>query len=227
LGKQIGPLPLGAWVAVVGAGLGIAYYTRQQNSSEPIQVTDTSGDPGVGEGAGGWQYIDPTNGGVQSGGTKSIETNEEWYREALNYLIAQGYNAAVADSALRKYLTGGALNTQENALIIIALQVKGALPSPLPPADSGPSTPGGGTTPVEPAYTGPARRKAFKKDNYARPALTSWEAVLLYYYDNVAPAGPLRRIQQQKLRIANQSINSNAKSDWLVPGSRVYLPTTL
>ncbi len=56
LGKQIGPLPLGAWIVVVGGGLGIALYTRRMGqSSEP--VIDTSPDPGVGEG--GFQPTPP------------------------------------------------------------------------------------------------------------------------------------------------------------------------
>lgn len=228
LGKQVGPLPLGAWVAVVGAGLGIAFYTRKENgSASPVVVDDVSSDPGVGQGAGGWQYVDPSTGG-QAQTTAPIETNEQWGRAAVNYLIAQGYNASVADAAVRKYLVGQALNAQENALIIIALQSIGALPSALPPADSGP-TDNGTTTPTNPtAYVGPARRKAWKKDNYARPMLTSWGAVLRYYYDNVAPAGSAdANAQTLTLRMNNQGINARWNHGDLIPGSRVFLPNTV
>lgn len=221
LGKQVGPLPLGAWIAVVGAGLGIAYYTRKSGTNEePVVVDDTSGDPGVGQGAGGWQYVDPSSGG-QTQTTKEIETNVEWGRTVVNYLIAQGYNASVADAMVRKALVGQALNAQENALYIIALQAIGAMPEPLPPTpNDGATTPPDGT--AQPAYVGPARKKAWKTDSYARPALSNYEQVLLYYYDNVAPAGPTRRVQMLKLEQANR-----ATSDRFTPGSRVFLPGTL
>ena len=47
-GKQIGPLPLGAWIVVVGGGLGIAVWNRKNGSNDaPIPVEDTSGDAGA------------------------------------------------------------------------------------------------------------------------------------------------------------------------------------
>ena len=49
LGRQYGPLPLGAWVAVVGGGLGIALYTRSRDKPT-VNVEDGSGVPGVGTG---------------------------------------------------------------------------------------------------------------------------------------------------------------------------------
>ena len=50
--KQVGPLPMGAWIAVVGGGLGLGYYTyRQQNAAAaPTVVDNTSGQTGVGDG---------------------------------------------------------------------------------------------------------------------------------------------------------------------------------
>jgi hypothetical protein len=56
LGKPVGPLPLGAWIIVVGAGVGIALYARKGGSGGFIE--DTSMDPGVGTGP-GWTAIYP------------------------------------------------------------------------------------------------------------------------------------------------------------------------
>ena len=167
LGKQVGPLPLGAWIAVVGGGLGLGFYTyRQQNkstgSSTPTVVDNTSGQPGVGDGSvGGWQSTTPTD---QSGATQttSFTTNEQWGTACITWLIAQGYNPVTSDSAIRKYLAGGdpAPSTQEWSLISLALAHYGPPPSPLPPSESQPpdNTPpppptqgnGGTTTPPPP-----------------------------------------------------------------------------
>jgi LysM domain len=129
LGKQYGPLPLGAWVAVVGGGLGIAWYTRQGGSKPATIVEDTSGIPGVGTGSNSmWVQTTPPPTEVAA----AFTTNEEWARAAVNYLIAQGYDAALADTAVRKYLESTPLSLSENALIKIALAKYGAPPVLLP-----------------------------------------------------------------------------------------------
>jgi hypothetical protein len=138
LGKQVGPLPLGAWIAVVGAGLGFAYYTSKTTARAPVVVEDTSMDPGVGEGP-GWVAVPPPSYGPP--GAPEPTTNEEWGRNAINHLIAQGYNSAAADSAVRKYLATEQLSITEYALITEALRKLGAPPVPLPPGNNTPATP--------------------------------------------------------------------------------------
>lgn len=138
LGKQVGPLPLGAWIAVVGVGLGIALYSRGQ--STPTEVLDDSGDPGVGTGeTGGWLPTTPNQTPITE---VAIDTNERWALAATNYLIASGYNPVLSVSAVTKYLNGMKLSTQEEALISIALQKYGAPPQSLPPSEGdSPTTP--------------------------------------------------------------------------------------
>lgn len=136
MSKQIGPLPLGAWVIVVGAGVGIALWTRR--SPVPAVVESGNGTPGVGTGGSG-QFTDltptPANPAQQA-----PTTNEQWGVKAINWLIANGYPANVADSAIRKYLSGAKLSVQEFTMVGIVLVALGSPPQILPPGDEEPPT---------------------------------------------------------------------------------------
>lgn len=164
LGKMYGPLPLGAWIAVVGGGLGFALYTRKQTGSTTDTTganspVDTSGVPGVGAGGSG-QFVDVTpptgNGDVAQAPTD----NDSWGTQAINYLIAQGYDSTVSDSAIRKYLALDALSAQEYSLVNIALRHMGAPPVPLPPPMFGPPTlPKPSTTPAHKPPAPPPAKK--------------------------------------------------------------------
>ena len=138
LGKQIGPLPLGAWIAVVAVGGGIAWYTRR-SGQEPTIVEDTSGTPGVGVGGSGvaWTQVPPTNNPVNTAPT----TNEEWAQKAAQWLLAMGYPSAVAQQAVSKYVNGtGTLSAQEYSLIALALVAVGPLPQGQPSVPDNPAS---------------------------------------------------------------------------------------
>jgi LysM repeat protein len=144
LGKQVGPLPLGAWIVVVAGGLGIAYYTRKSGggNTEPETVEDTSTDPGVGTGqVGGWTNTQPS---TTTPAATTPTTNEEWGQQAINGMIALGYSPTLADSAIRKYLNAETLSVSEFTIIGLALARFGSPPSPLPPNGQTPPT----TTPI-------------------------------------------------------------------------------
>lgn len=133
LGKEIGPLPLGAWIAVVAGGLGIAAYSRNSAvDNSPTVVDDVSTDPGVGTGeVGGWTPTQPGNTYAEP----EITDNESWGKAAINWLIAQGYNPGWAYSAITKALAGGRgdnkLSVREYALWNAALRKMGAPPYPI------------------------------------------------------------------------------------------------
>lgn len=153
LGKNVGPLPMGAWVAVVGAGLAYGYYSRKKSaaaSNATTDTVDTSVPSGVGTGAVGG-YVDNTTANPSAVTAPTIATNDDWGRAVTNYLIAQGYDPAVSDSATRKYLASASLSVTEYALIKVALLKYGAPPEMLPqlPADA-PVTPTAAPAPAPP-----------------------------------------------------------------------------
>src|SRR6201989_1504914 len=137
LGKQMGPLPLGAWVVVVGGGLGIAYYTKTHSTPAATAdpSIDTSGQPGVGDGTvGGWIPTSPATAGTGDNvaGTTAPTTNDEWAYQAKQFLIGKGYPATTVQSAIDKYVGGITPSIQEYTLVGIALAAIGPLPQTLP-----------------------------------------------------------------------------------------------
>lgn len=225
LGKQAGPLPVGAWIVVVGGGLGIAWWARKNSSSTPATV-DTSGtvDSSVGTGPGGWTQVLPTaatatpNVGVPT-------TNDQWAALALTWASTNtNYSLSDVTNAISKYLAGEQRTVAEETILNSIFRQVGAPPFPgpaatLPVTPVTPTTPGTLPPPAS-NYVGPAKKKSWKTDNIAFPKVANWEAVLLYYYDNVAPPGTSRALQMWKLIAANGG--KSFKS-----GMRVTLPNQL
>ncbi len=159
MGKAVGPLPLGAWVVVVGGSLGYAYYRRRTTAAvaaTTLPQTETgSGTNQSGVGASGFvnaQQI-PVNSGTP------ITTNEEWATQSINYLIAKNYDPNLADSAIRNYLQSFQLSSTEYALVRVALEHFGSPPTPLPNAPGPPVVippPPIQTPPPPPPPPGPA-----------------------------------------------------------------------
>lgn len=148
LGKMYGPLPLGAWLAAVGGGLGLMLYTRRQSGAQtptnPDQMPeDTGTTPGVGMGGSG-QWVDvtptPANGSSDTG---SAQTNDEWGLQAIAKMIASGYSPIKVNSGITKFLGQQTLDAQEEAIVSEALRRFGSPPTPVP----GPFGPGAIGTP--------------------------------------------------------------------------------
>ncbi len=140
LGKKVGPLPLGAWLIIVG-GAG-AYYMYLKRSAEPTYqepMEDTGTPAGVGNGALIQSDYQTTTGSTNS--SVSFETNDQWGQAVINYLIARGIAPTVAQNAVSKYLNSESLSTSEWAILNIGIGYAGA--PPILPASSGdaPNTP--------------------------------------------------------------------------------------
>lgn len=164
LGKQVGPLPLGAWIVVVAGGLGIAIYTNRQQVPEP-ETVDETGDVGVGP-SGFTQLVPVTQPTENETGP---QTNEEWARIAIDGMISRGYPAALVNSAITKALMGGTdyegakMSVQEWSIWQLALLYYGTPPQPVnvpPPSDvPGPVVPPDEPPPNNPPPTKPPDNK--------------------------------------------------------------------
>jgi hypothetical protein len=155
LGKQVGPLPLGAWIVVVAGGLGIALYTSRQKVEEP-ETVDETGDVGVGPS--GFTQLVPVQPPTEN--ETGPATNEEWARIAIDGMISRGYPAALVNSAITKALMGGTdyegkkMSVQEWSIWQLALLYYGTPPQPVnvpPPTD----VPGPVIPPTNPPPTNP------------------------------------------------------------------------
>lgn len=153
LSTKVAGLPAGAWLAVAATGLGVAFVMRRSGSPAP---TVAGADPGLDNtvaGAGnllvGAPSSNPTGTAPYAGGYAVPTTNEEWATAAQTALFAKGYSALGVNLAVRKFLNGDALNTQESALIGVALAAVGPPPSAPPPPMTSTPLPG----PVPPLPT--------------------------------------------------------------------------
>ena len=218
LGKQIGPLPLGAWIVVVGGGLGIALYTR--NAPAPEIVEDTSTDPGVGTGP-GWVAVPPPSTAPPT--QPPPETNEEWGRQAINYLIASGYPAGISDNAIRKYLEAGKLDPQEWAILQIALVKFGSPPIPIPNPPPVPNIPGPVTP--KPPTTQPPKPPAPKPPPPSRPTVR-YVTVGVWPAWNSTLSGIAKRYYGRPdwERIYNANRSKIRNPNLIFPGQRLVVP---
>lgn len=231
-GKQYGPLPLGAWVVVVAGGLGIAAWSRMRNAAPPEIVEDVSTDPGVGQGP-GWIAVPPP-GDAPTTGDAAPQTNEEWGRLAITYLIAQGYDPALADSAIRKYLESTQLAVNEYALLQVALRHLGPPPTPLATPPPPPIIPK--PTPVPKPTPSPTPTPAPKPSPQPRPALRyvvvqPWPAQLstlwgiaVKYYGNGNRWPDLYNVNKIGYTRPDGSHGWISNPNLIFPGRTVYVP---
>lgn len=158
LGKQMGPLPMGAWVAAIGGGLAIAYYARNRNASantNAVALTDPTGaNPNVG--VGGLAAVGATGDTTAQVTGAAISSNAQWGQQAFTFLVATGADGALADKAVRDYLSGIPLSLSENAMISLALTKLGQPPEALPDAPDLPQAPVPVATPAPVTVPAPA-----------------------------------------------------------------------
>lgn len=141
LGKQVGPLPAGAWLGVVGGGLAIAYFINKRQAASDSTAQQSLVDPESATGVGGGQFqYDPIQ-TVPTPETTTPEDNVSWGNKAANWLVSQGYAATVAQNAINKYLASLQLNDNERIMVDAAILHFGVPPEPLSPNDDSPTPP--------------------------------------------------------------------------------------
>lgn len=162
LSKKVGPLPLGVWVIALGGTIVVVYAVNSKKGSSTGNTLAVANDgttgtqSKVGDGSvGGWV----SNPAATVSTKKTYATNEEWGRAAIQFLIGQGYDAALADIAIRRYLGGLDITVQQRPLITAAINGLGPTPQQMGPISElpgdSPIPGGGGTTGNHPPPTPP------------------------------------------------------------------------
>lgn len=131
LTEQIGPLPGGAWLGVVGGGLAIGFLGRRKRTAaaSAVPVPATTAQDQSSQGAVSYAGIGT---GVTTMGTPKYATNEEWAAAAVSYLIGRGALANRATNAISHILYPDATNPtspEDSALYNMAAAGVGLPPS--------------------------------------------------------------------------------------------------
>lgn len=133
LKEQVGPLPAGAWLAVVGGGLAIGFMSRRKKAATAGGTT-ASPIPTIGQadvkGFGSLGSAGVT--GSTQMGTPKAATVEEWIRQATDNLIGRGFVADKVTNALNHVFYPSADHpptTDDTAIYNAATIAIGAPPS--------------------------------------------------------------------------------------------------
>jgi hypothetical protein len=219
LGKQIGPLPAGAWLGVVGGGLAIAYFINKKQAASDSSANAPASlvDPDSATGVGGGQFQYEPIQTVPAPDTDALpEDNVGWGNKASNWLVGQGFPAVTAQNAINKYLASMPLSTNERFMVDMAIAHFGVPPEPLSPTDDSPTAPTTPTVPATPAakpppVTGltahPLRRSVNFTWNYNGPPIGGFQM-------------SIKDLRTGKWLLRNKLISAKSRSyRWAAPGS--------
>ena len=168
LTQKVGPLPIYAWIAI---GLVVYLYIQRKSSSSttaPANQKDPAGNIGSIDPATGYVYGsaedkaamvangassniggDSSNSGSGTGSVAGqYQTNADWGRAAVNYLVGLGIDPTTANQAIQLYLSSQNLTSPQQADVNEAIQALGAPPSLPGPSTTNPppiTTPPGGS----------------------------------------------------------------------------------
>jgi hypothetical protein len=152
LSQMVGPLPLGAWVGVVGGGLGLAYLARRGKPAEEPELAEVPPFPGTPVTSGPTRLAP-----AEPAYTEPVVTdNTEWIRQAVTRLVVDGFAPLKTQQCLAQYLEGVVPAHDPNAcqpIIEAAIRKVGPPPTgapvnqfplgppPAPPSIAPPTTP--------------------------------------------------------------------------------------
>lgn len=189
--RDLGPLPVWAWLVVVVVGVVIGRaITRATRVEDGDEIADGSPSvilpSGYGTGAVGGTVTLPNGAAPEATATsQGPATNDEWRAGAVTYLIGAGWNALGADRALYAYLNGQALTADQQDAISAAITALGVPPMPpsAPTAESAqPATPGDTNGDVQMSAPVAAPPKHRPKDRA--------EAVVIEAFDDILGREP-------------------------------------
>lgn len=155
LGKKIGPLPAGVWIAIA---LAVFYYISKRQGGGGTAggpQTDPAGNVGTINPQTGYVYGSSEDQAALGSGSGSIGSdtdtgtggstvsgqyadNNAWAVAAINYLVSIGVDATSANAAITQFLSSQTLTTEQQADVNLVIQRIGAPPSPPEPGGSPP-----------------------------------------------------------------------------------------
>lgn len=199
LTAKLKKVPPAGWVVLAGgAFVGYRWYSGRQVTPAPLP-DGTEGDLVTDPGPLG--YLSGTGGATTTGDAPvsskpSFDSNAEWASAAIDTLVARGFSAGFAQTAITKALDGEPLSLSEKAAVSLALALLGVSPpAGMPPLNSDPApAPGGGNTPPATTVKGPAVRKAAGKplisaNTKATTGRWTWEQIMRDFYSATPAAG--------------------------------------
>ena len=213
LTKQAGPLPIGAWILVIGGGLGIAFYTTR-NSPPAQEQVNTGTDPGVGVGPGTPGFI-PVSPPVTGGET--FTDNDSWASAAVRYLTGANYSPTAASIAIRKYVDGGSWSAAEDTMIKAAIKQLG--PPPLIPIGGGVIS----TTPIPPTTT-TTPKGIYITVNRRNPSTATLIGMAKRFLGAQAAWGYIYVANRQGTRLPDGSLGKVPVSAQLQDGWKIWIP---
>lgn len=113
-------IPVWGWVAIAGAAVFAIYYMRKNSSKTPAAAPVSQG-PGY-----------TTAGNIPTTTNSDVTrilTNQDWSTAAQKDLVQKGHDPAQSAAACAAYIAGQTLTADQTALIDVALQDIGPLPS--------------------------------------------------------------------------------------------------
>lgn len=160
LSTRVGSFPLGVWLLIAAAGIGIGLIIRRFTSglsgSSSAADSGTVGAAPADYSTQGAAFASPGTVGLPGGTGNPLpttevepETNLTWVKKAIARLGVLGYDAADADAALRKYVNGEALTQAEKTMVSVAIASLGPPPEEVPSIIV--ATPEAPTAPAAPA----------------------------------------------------------------------------
>jgi len=167
LTREIGPLPVWAWLVVIVGGVLLGRMISRRSSGDGDEAEGGGGGSpsriqlpaGYSGGAVGGGIMLPNGAAPEQNRTsETIESNEQWRRQAVAYLVGAGNPPLGVDRALFAYLNGQELTPEQSDYVSEAITRFGIPPSApaAPTAESAqPPPPAEITQPTGPSNRGP------------------------------------------------------------------------
>lgn len=117
LTNDIGPLPAWGWAFAGVAGIALGRLARGKSVKGTTSTSDTDSEISYGANPGGQVtlpqgYASGPVAGTSGSDLEEFESNTAWFGAASDWLIGQGYEPLLAQSAINDYLQGRTLTFQ-------------------------------------------------------------------------------------------------------------------